>query len=202
MIASASRLFRGHGYHGTALVDVVEAGKASRGSIYFHFPGGKEEIGVEVAIEHGAAAVTTVNRAAARSTTPAELIEVLIGDFATSIADDGFAFGCPLTAMVADMSQHSEAIRVATRRAFDDWHAALAARLHEKGLPPEESRALAALAIAAIEGAILLCRTQRTREPLDDVARQITTLAKAYSAGALTSPLPVATKRRTKTRPA
>lgn len=199
MIAAASALFRGHGYHGTALVDVVEAGNASRGSIYFHFPGGKEEIGVEVAIDHGSAAVVTVNRAAARTTTAAELVGALVYEFANSIAGDGYALGCPLTAMVADVSEHSEPIRVATRQAYDDWRSALSARLAEKGLPAEESRAVAALTIAAIEGAILLCRVQRSREPLDDVGRQITTLVGAYSAGDLASPprtTPRAARRR------
>ncbi len=203
MIAAANRLFQGHGYHGTALVDVVEAGNASRGSIYFHFPGGKEEIGVEVAIDHGAFAVTAVNRAASRSTTAAELIFVLIDDFATAIAQGSFAFGCPLTAMVADMSGHSEPIRAATRRAFDDWHAALAARLAETGLTAEDSRAIAGLTVSAIEGAIILCRVQHSRAPLDDASRQITTLAAAYASGHLSSPAPPSPtpRRRAKSRP-
>jgi hypothetical protein len=43
MIAAARRLFREHGYLGTALSDVVTESAAPRGSIYFHF-GGKEEL--------------------------------------------------------------------------------------------------------------------------------------------------------------
>ena len=46
MVAAARRLFREHGYLGTALSDVVTESAAPRGSIYFHFPGGKEELAV------------------------------------------------------------------------------------------------------------------------------------------------------------
>jgi len=51
MIAAARRLFRAHGYFGTALSDVVAESAAPRGSLYFHFPGGKEELATEVALQ-------------------------------------------------------------------------------------------------------------------------------------------------------
>ena len=44
-LAAAAKLFRQQGYHGTALHDILAAGGSPRGSLYFHFPGGKEEIG-------------------------------------------------------------------------------------------------------------------------------------------------------------
>ena len=54
MIAAARRLFREHGYFGTALSEVVSESSAPRGSLYFHFPGGKEELATEVALAHSA----------------------------------------------------------------------------------------------------------------------------------------------------
>ncbi|MDT7695716.1 MAG: TetR/AcrR family transcriptional regulator, lmrAB and yxaGH operons repressor, partial [Pseudonocardiales bacterium] len=50
MITAARRLFRERGYLGTAFSDVLAESGAPRGSVYFHFPGGKEELGTEVAI--------------------------------------------------------------------------------------------------------------------------------------------------------
>jgi AcrR family transcriptional regulator len=44
MIQSAALLFREHGYSGTGFRDVIEHSGAPRGSIYHHFPGGKEEL--------------------------------------------------------------------------------------------------------------------------------------------------------------
>ena len=44
-LTAAAKLFRQQGYHGTALHDILAAGGAPRGSLYFHFPKGKEEIG-------------------------------------------------------------------------------------------------------------------------------------------------------------
>src|ERR1700749_5360066 len=73
MIAAARRLFREHGYFGTALSDVVTESAAPRGSIYFHFPGGKEEVASEVTLLHASVRITDINRAAATTTTAAQL---------------------------------------------------------------------------------------------------------------------------------
>src|SRR5271156_5810112 len=76
MVVAARRLFREHGYLGTALSDVITESAAPRGSIYFHFPGGKEEIATEVTLLHASERVAQINRAAAATTTAAELIEM------------------------------------------------------------------------------------------------------------------------------
>ena len=44
-LAAAATLFRQQGYHGTALHDILAAAGSPRGSLYFHFPKGKEQIG-------------------------------------------------------------------------------------------------------------------------------------------------------------
>src|SRR5260221_4936734 len=43
-LAAAARLFRQQGYHGTALHDILAPGGSPRGSLYFHFPKGKQPI--------------------------------------------------------------------------------------------------------------------------------------------------------------
>src|SRR6201999_4627849 len=79
MIVAARRLFREHGYFGTALSDVVSESSAPRGSLYFHFPGGKEELATEVALVHAADTIAHINRAAGTTDTAAELIAAFIG---------------------------------------------------------------------------------------------------------------------------
>jgi TetR/AcrR family transcriptional repressor of lmrAB and yxaGH operons len=42
--AEALKLLRQQGYRGTALNDILDAGGSPRGSLYFHFAKGKDEI--------------------------------------------------------------------------------------------------------------------------------------------------------------
>src|SRR5271156_5491448 len=55
-IIAAAKLLRRHGYNGTALSDILAAADSPRGSLYFHFPNGKEEIAV-AALTHAGASV-------------------------------------------------------------------------------------------------------------------------------------------------
>lgn len=46
LIRAAVDLFEAHGYHGTGVNDILAAAKAPKGSLYHHFPGGKEELAI------------------------------------------------------------------------------------------------------------------------------------------------------------
>lgn len=44
MIDTTLDLIQSRGYHGTGLGRITDASGAPRGSVYFHFPGGKDEL--------------------------------------------------------------------------------------------------------------------------------------------------------------
>ena len=47
MLETTARLLQHRGFYGTALSDILEQSGAPRGSLYFHFPGGKEQLVLE-----------------------------------------------------------------------------------------------------------------------------------------------------------
>ena len=47
ILHTASGLFQRQGYHATGLNQVLAEGKAPKGSLYFHFPRGKEQLAAE-----------------------------------------------------------------------------------------------------------------------------------------------------------
>jgi TetR/AcrR family transcriptional repressor of lmrAB and yxaGH operons len=51
LVETASRLFRLRGYDGIGLNDILKESSIPKGSMYHHFPGGKEELAV-AAIQH------------------------------------------------------------------------------------------------------------------------------------------------------
>src|SRR3981189_1585399 len=71
-LAAAIKLFRQQGYHGTSLHDLLAAGGSPRGSLYFHFPKGKEEIG-EAALTLAGEAVRQAIASAAETSKNAEV---------------------------------------------------------------------------------------------------------------------------------
>jgi AcrR family transcriptional regulator len=179
MIVAARRLFREHGYLGTALSDVVTESAAPRGSIYFHFPGGKEELATEVTLLHASGRIADVNRAAATTRTAAELIAAFIGHERDDMVSSNYREGCAMAPIVIEATPASDQLSDATRRAFQDLITTLAARLTEKGLTHDTAVQLATNVWTSVEGALILSRVLRSPEPFDMAITQLTATAEA-----------------------
>ena len=167
MVAAARQLFREHGYLGTALSDVVTESAGPRGSIYFHFPGGKEELATEVTLLHASDRIAHINRAAAASTSPAQLIEMFVGRERDDLVASNYREGCAVAPIVIEATPASDQLSDATRRAFQDVITTLAARLTEKGLHNDKAVQLATNVWTSVEGALILSRALRSPEPFN-----------------------------------
>jgi TetR/AcrR family transcriptional repressor of lmrAB and yxaGH operons len=177
MVVAARRLFREHGYLGTALSDVVTESAAPRGSIYFHFPGGKEELATEVTLLHASDRIAQINRAAAATTTAAQLIEVFMGRERDELVASDYREGCAVAPIVIESTPASDQLSDATRRAFQDLITTLAARFTEKGLPHERAVQLATNVWTSVEGALILSRVLRSPEPFEMAIALLTATA-------------------------
>jgi TetR/AcrR family transcriptional regulator, lmrAB and yxaGH operons repressor len=179
MVAAARRLFRERGYLGTALSDVVTESAAPRGSIYFHFPGGKEELAGEVVLLHASNGIAHINRAAAATRTAAQLIAALIGHERDQLVSSNYREGCAVAPIVLESTPASDQLSDATRRAFQDLITTLAARLTEKGIPHEKAVQLATNVWSSVEGALIVSRALRSPEPFDLASAQLAAAANA-----------------------
>ena len=63
------------------------------------------------------------------------------------------------------------------RSIFRRWIEVLADQLATAGLAPEQAARVATTAVAAMEGALILCRTEGSAEPLEAIAGALLTLA-------------------------
>jgi TetR/AcrR family transcriptional repressor of lmrAB and yxaGH operons len=177
MIAAARRLFREHGYLGTALSDVITESAAPRGSIYFHFPGGKDELASEVTLLHAGDHIAHINRAAAATTTAGQLIEAFISRIRDELVASNYREGCAMAPLVIESSTASAQLTDATRRGFQDLITTLAARLTEKNIPAARATQLATQTWTSVEGALILSRVLGNPEPFDLAITQLATLA-------------------------
>src|SRR3977135_2427127 len=94
MIKAAFDLFRKRGYHATAFSDVVQESGAPRGSIYFHFPGGKQELAREAIALAGDERGGRAGAPARRAHDPGSLARALGDIVAKRLEDSGYQSGC------------------------------------------------------------------------------------------------------------
>jgi AcrR family transcriptional regulator len=171
MIQSAALLFREHGYSGTGFRDVIDHSGAPRGSIYHHFPGGKEQLAAET-VAWAAAVIERRIERAARSGDPIVALGIFVDAWREVLEDSNFRAGCPIVAVAAEADTGSAAT-VAAAAAFARWQDLIARTLLHAGVGRTDARRLATLVVAGIEGAILLCRARRDIRPLRDVHRAL-----------------------------
>jgi AcrR family transcriptional regulator len=188
MIVAARRLFREHGYLGTALSDVVTESAAPRGSVYFHFPGGKEELATEVALIHAADAIAHINRAAGATNTAAELIEAVIGRSRDELVSSNYHEGCAVAPIIIETTPTSAALSDVTRRGFQDMIAALAARLTEKNVPRDRAVELATNTVISSQGALILARVLRSPDPFDMAIAELAASAQNAASASTRTP--------------
>lgn len=171
MIQSAALLFREHGYSGTGFRDVIEHSGAPRGSIYHHFPGGKEQLAADT-VEWAAAVMERRMERAVRTGDPVAALGIFVDAWREVLEDSNFRAGCPIIAVAAEADAGSTATAAAAA-AFTRWQDLIARTLLDAGVGRTDARRLATLVIAGIEGAILLCRARRDIRPLSDVHRAL-----------------------------
>lgn len=163
---SMLELIQTSGYSGTGLNAVIEHSAAPKGSLYFHFPDGKEGLGV-AAVELAATKFQTlIVEAAIDAVGPAEAMHSAINALATLLTASDFRLGCPVSVVTLEMGAESDRLRHACAAAFESWIAPTAALLEVSGVDPNDARSLATVVVSLVEGAIIVSRAMRSTEPL------------------------------------
>ena len=177
-LAAAAKLFRQQGYHGTALHDILEAGGSPRGSLYFHFPGGKEEIGQAALTLAGEAVRAAIASAADASDNAESFLVRIVRGMAADLERSDFKEGCPIATSALETSAQSEVLGAATRNAFQKWELEIKRGLFRFGMPAGEADLAATMVLSQLEGALLLARTYRSIEPIHRAEQAVKLLAR------------------------
>src|SRR3954453_2291084 len=184
IVGASAELFRRQGYSGTGVKQILAEASAPFGSLYHHFPGGKEQLGAETIRRsgylYGMLFVEIVG--------PAPDVVTGVRDFfagaAQTLEETEYADACPIATVALEVSSTSEPMREACAEVFDAWITGATRRFEREGLAPERARELALLFLCALEGAFVLARALRSTEPLQAAGGSVTAaLCKALGGG-------------------
>lgn len=170
MVEAMLQLIQTHGYAGAGLNAVLEAAEAPKGSMYFHFPGGKEELGERAIALAAEQFLQFVAGVSGQTATPGQVITLIMELLARQLVETDFTLGCPVSVVTLEMSAHSERLRAGCAEAYESWITAVADLLTTSGIPKSRVRALAETIVSTVEGAIVLSRATRDTRPMRSVA--------------------------------
>lgn len=176
MLDSTADLLGRNGTAGTTVDAVLAHSGAPRGSVYHHFPDGRRQLVVE-AVRASGARVDSVIDAAVTDGDPELVLRQLVTFWRTMLVASDYRAGCPVVAVAVGGADQVPGAADAVAQVFADWRARLVTLL-APGRPPAQARRLANLLVAAVEGALVLSRAERSTRPLDDVVAELTPLLK------------------------
>lgn len=176
LVETAAVLFCTQSYHATGLNQLLSAGGAPRGSLYFHFPGGKEQLAAEAAALSAERLRDTLRKTLTTLDDPGDALTAAIEVLGQALVDSNFRAGCPLASLALDVAADREVIRRACAAGYDSWCAVIERFLTAHRVA--SAGQLAVMILASIEGALLLAKTQRDLSPLRIVAEQVRRLVK------------------------
>jgi TetR/AcrR family transcriptional regulator, lmrAB and yxaGH operons repressor len=169
MVRSAASLISTQGMSATSFSDVISDSGAPRGSIYHHFPNGKDQL-AEDAIRWTSDRVLAYLRAG-DAATPTDVLNRFIGLWRRVVVTSGGASGCVVAGVAIDSG--AGGLIDVVRDAFRSWIDLLTEQLHNAGVPASRAGTVAVATLAAMEGALILCRAEGGVGPLDVVAEEI-----------------------------
>jgi TetR/AcrR family transcriptional regulator, lmrAB and yxaGH operons repressor len=166
LIDNAATLFRRQGYAATGLNQILDEAGVKAGSLYHHFPCGKQQLAAAVVESAGADIEQLLRRFLSTGRPVADIVDRWIDLLAAGLAGD-HRDGCPIEPIATESVNASPSVRAASARAFKGWRAAIEDRLRSDGWSAPEAEQVALQVISLIEGSLILSRIAGDAAALD-----------------------------------
>lgn len=173
IVDTTCNLLEAQGYHATGLNQIVQDSGAPKGSLYYYFPDGKEELAAEAIQRSSERIAERIRINLAAEVDPATAVRAFVEAIARGVEASGFRSGGPLTTVAMESATTNTRLNQACREAYTRLQTAFAESLQAGAFPAERALALAEFIVASIEGGIILSRTYHSGGPLRRTARQL-----------------------------
>lgn len=179
LVTAAADMLRRRGLNATSVRELAKYAKAPLGSTYHYFPGGKPQLVTEAIQFVGAGILRAMRRELAAG--PVAGLRAFLVLWRETLIGSDFGAGCPVLAVAAEEASGDGTISplAAAAEVFASWETLLADSLQQHGTDRQEAESLATLIVAAVEGAIVMCRAQHSPAALDRVALRLEALVAA-----------------------
>ena len=177
MLLSAAEVMRERGAAGVTIDEVLARSGAPRGSVYYHFPDGRNQLLTE-ALQFAGDSITAIIDDAAQHGC-VSLVRQFVEFWERTLIESDFTAGCPVVAAAIGSSDDVPQLTAIASQILDRWRDALTRAFTADGFDATEAGSLAMTCIASLEGAVVLCRSARSADPLHAVAEQVEFLIKS-----------------------
>lgn len=180
IVLAATRLFQQRGYHAVTTAEILDEARAPRGSMYHHFPLGKEQIAIAAVARIRGDVMALLRKLQADGSSLEDTIRAMTDGMARWLRASAWREGTMLASAAIGAVPDLPRLHAAIRDAVEQWRDHLAARLVDAGWSKPGARTMSQTILAAIEGAMILARIEQDERIVTHVA---STLVRLLAAG-------------------
>jgi AcrR family transcriptional regulator len=181
MVVGAAELLSRAGLAEASFRNVVAQTGTPRGSIYHHFPGGKDELVGEAMRWIGGRLVGALRRTPVED--PDDVVIAFAGLFRRLLVDSSTEAGCAVAAVVSG-APSGTAPGAAAAEVFRSWRRELEDLFRAAGVPADRCASLAVATVATVEGALVLARADADVATFDLAVEELVRLVASPGGGA------------------
>mgnify|MGYP003607071098 FL=1 len=172
-IDTASSLFANQGYHATGISEILKKSNAPKGSLYYYFPQGKEQLAQEALQKTAEKISTEILAVLAKASTPLEGLQQHLIYIAQKIEKDLFQPNVSISLIALETFSSNEIIRLECERTFQQIQNIYKNSFLKMDLQKEYADFLAMTMVMLTEGAITLSLTKKNTQPLHQLANNL-----------------------------
>lgn len=166
LIKTMSHLLRTQGFHATGITQVIEESGIPKGSLYYHFPKGKVELATGSIEQSAEKLFHLLGEMMNAAKGPVEAVRLFCDFYINEMGKGNFTRGCPIATITLEAAATNDPIQRSCKDAFMKLGSIFEHHLLEYGADPTKSQKMAIVALASIEGALILCKAQRSTEAM------------------------------------
>lgn len=182
ILEAATQLFHLQGYHATGLSQILKESGAPKGSLYYHFPEGKEQLALEAIERFGSMVSAEIRSHLSEVDDPIEAYEKHILHISRKFEDvstlPNNSETLPIGLLAAETALVNEKLRLKCEAVFHDWHSIHKEKIMAHGYSEKRAESISITINALIEGGITLCLTSKSNQPLLEIIKMIPLLFK------------------------
>lgn len=165
LLRTAAVLFRQKGYHGVGVSEILSASGVPKGSLYHHFPDGKQDLALSAADWTKEGMLNLVDESFAGATSFRDGATTLCHKIAKYFDISGKWDGCPVSSILND-GPGNQMFRAKISEALESWIARIASHGERLGEPADTARTKAEMLMIGIQGTWALARARASSDEL------------------------------------
>ena len=176
LVVAAAILFQRRGFYGVGTEEIIKLAKAPRGSLYHHFPDGKEALACAAVDWVLDEMISHIRQLRLSGHSPEEVIGILAREIGQWLAAQNFEEGSLFSALAACLDGKNEKLAEKIHDAYRQQIAEYEQMLVVNGVNKKAAPSIATTILSEIEGATILSRTFKDVTPLNEAAERLTNL--------------------------